>query len=188
MELWVGKNLMLSFEAVICFVVYFFVKQLNTLFNTYKDASGMWHEDRFRPLTAALTNLVLNLILVQFIGIYGILISTVLAIVFVGMPWLLHNLFTVNFDRKNLGLFLKKLGFYCTVVFVSCVVSYGICSFVNCDAVITLLLRGIICCVIPNLIYYFAYRRTREYQGFLMLVDNMTRGKIKGVLRKLGMN
>ena len=27
-----------------------------------------------------------------------------------------------------------------------------------------------------------------EYQGFLMLVDNMTRGKIKGVLRKLGMN
>lgn len=188
MELWVGKNLMLSFEAVICFVVYFFVKQLNTLFNTYKDASGMWHEDRFRPLTAALTNLVLNLILVQFIGIYGILISTVLAIVFVGMPWLLHNLFTVNFDRKNLGLFLKKLGFYCTVVFVSCVVSYGICSFANCDTIITLLLRGIICCVIPNLIYYFAYRRTREYQGFLMLVDNMTRGKIKGVLRKLGMN
>ena len=188
MELWVGKNLMLSFEAVICFVVYFFVKQLNTLFNTYKDASGMWHEDRFRPLTAALTNLVLNLILVQFIGIYGILISTVLAIVCVGMPWLLHNLFTVIFDRKKLGLFLKKLGFYCTVVFVSCVVSYGICLFVNCGAIITLLLRGIICCIIPNLIYYFAYRRTREYQGFLMLVDNMTRGKINGVLRKLGMN
>lgn len=104
------------------------------------------------------------------------------------MPWLLHNLFTVIFDRKKLGLFLKKLGFYCTVVFVSCVVSYGICLFVNCGAIITLLLRGIICCIIPNLIYYFAYRRTREYQGFLMLVDNMTRGKINGVLRKLGMN
>lgn len=71
MELWVGKDLMLSSSAVICFVVYFFVRQLNSLFNTYKDASGMWHEDRFRPLVAALTNLALNLILVQFIGLYG---------------------------------------------------------------------------------------------------------------------
>lgn len=98
MEVWVGKDLMLSFSAVICFVVYFFVQQLNS----YKEASGMWHEDRFRPLVAALTNLALNLILVQFIGLYGILISTVLAIVCVGMPWLLHNLFTVIFEKKYL--------------------------------------------------------------------------------------
>ena len=86
MELWVGKDLMLSLSAVVCFVIYFFVRQFNGLFNLYKDASGMWHEDRLRPLAAALTNLVLNLILVQFIGIYGILLSTVLAILCVGMP------------------------------------------------------------------------------------------------------
>ena len=113
MELWVGKDLMLSFSAVICFVVYFFVRQMNSLFNMYKDASGMWHEDRFRPLVAALTNLVLNLILVQFIGIYGILISTVVAIICVGMPWLLHNLFTVIFEKKHLLDYLKN---FCTTV------------------------------------------------------------------------
>lgn len=47
MELWVGKDLMLSFSAVICFVIYFFTRQLNALFNLYKDASGMWHEDKY---------------------------------------------------------------------------------------------------------------------------------------------
>ena len=112
----VGKDLMLSSSAVICFVVYFFVRQLNSLFNTYKDASGMWHEDRFRPLVAALTNLALNLILVQFIGLYGILISTVLAIVCVGMPWLLHNLFTVIFEKKYLVGYLKNLLYYCFII------------------------------------------------------------------------
>ena len=35
MELWVGEDLMLSFSAVICFVVYFFIRQLNSLFNMY---------------------------------------------------------------------------------------------------------------------------------------------------------
>ena len=119
MELWVGKDLMLSFLAVICFVVYFFVRQMNSLFNLYKDASGMWHEDRFRPLVAALTNLVLNLILVQFIGIYGILISTVVAIICVGMPWLLRNLFTVIFERKHLLDYLKKLLYYCIIILIN---------------------------------------------------------------------
>ena len=41
MELWVGKDLMLSLSAVVCFVIYFFVRQFNALFNMYKDASGM---------------------------------------------------------------------------------------------------------------------------------------------------
>lgn len=187
MELWVGRDLMLPLNAVICFVVYFFVRQLNNLFNTYKDASGMWHEDRFRPLISALTNLVLNLILVKFIGIYGILISTVVAILFVGMPWLLHNLFTVIFDIKNLWFFLKKLSFYCAVVFGSCVVSYCICSFIHFGIIVTLILRGVLCIIIPNLIYYFSYKRTKEYQGFLRLADNISRGKINGILRKVGM-
>lgn len=57
--------------------------------NDYKDAAGLWHEDRFRPLCTALANLVMNLILVQFIGIYGILLSTVLSTLFIGMPWVI---------------------------------------------------------------------------------------------------
>ena len=40
MELWVGKDLMLSMGAVVCFCVYFYIQEINKLFNTYKDASG----------------------------------------------------------------------------------------------------------------------------------------------------
>ena len=187
MELWVGKDLMLSFSAVVCFVVYFFVRQLNSLFNTYKDASGMWHEDRFRPLVAALTNLVLNLVLVQFIGIYGILISTVLAILCVGMPWLLHNLFTVIFEKKYLYGYLKKLLYYCLIVFISCVITWFVCSRIKFGLIITLVIRAIICVVLPNLIYLFVYHKISEYIEALALIDKITKGKLKGFLVKLGM-
>ena len=187
MEMWVGKDLMLAFSAVICFVTYFFIRQLNALFNLYKDASGMWHEDKFRPLAAALTNLVLNLILVQFIGIYGILVSTVAAILFVGMPWLMHNLFTIIFEKKNLWPFLRMLAGYCVVVFISCLVSYFICSFINVGLLATFLIRGIVCCIVPNVIYFLIYRGTAEYQGTLVLANNMTKGKMKRLLVKAGM-
>lgn len=187
MELWVGKDLMLSSSAVICFVVYFFVRQLNSLFNTYKDASGMWHEDRFRPLVAALTNLALNLILVQFIGLYGILISTVLAIVCVGMPWLLHNLFTVIFEKKYLVGYLKNLLYYCFIILISCAITYFICTKVNAGLITTLVIRGAICVVLPNLIYLFAYYKKIEFTDSLLLVNKMTKGKLRSVLTKLGM-
>lgn len=187
MELWVGRDLMLSFSAVVCFVVYFFVRQLNSLFNMYKDASGMWHEDRFRPLVAALTNLVLNLILVQFIGIYGILISTVLAIICVGMPWLLHNLFTVIFEKKHLLGYLKELLYYCCVIVVSCIATYFICSKINVDLIATLVIRGTICVILPNLIYLLAYYKRIEFTDSLLLVNKMTKGKLRGFLTKLGM-
>lgn len=187
MELWVGKDLMLSSSAVICFVVYFFVRQLNSLFNTYKDASGMWHEDRFRPLVAALTNLALNLILVQFIGLYGILISTVLAIVCVGMPWLLHNLFTVIFEKKYLVGYFKNLLYYCFIILINCTITYFICTKVNAGLITTLVIRGAICVVLPNLIYLFAYYKRIEFTDSLLLVNKMTKGKLRSVLTKLGM-
>lgn len=187
MELWVGKDLMLSLSAVVCFVIYFYVRQFNSLFNLYKDASGMWHEDRFRPLVAALTNLVLNLILVQFIGIYGVVLCTVFSILCVGMPWLLHNLFTIIFDKKHMWHFVGRLAKYTFVVFISCVVTYVICSRFNMSPVPTILVRGAICLIVPNLIYYLVFRKTKEFQQSLQLVDKMTKGKMSKILVKLGM-
>ena len=187
MEFWVGKKLMLSISAVACFVIYFFTRQINALFNMYKDASGMWHEDKFRPLVAAVVNLLLNLILVQFINIYGVILSTVLSILCIGMPWLLHNLFTVIFEKKNMLLFLKKLFLYCLVVFISCVISYCICNLVKGNLIIIILVRGVICCIIPNAIYFIVYKKTKEYQDALILANTMTKGKLLRIFKKLGM-
>ena len=178
---------MFSVSAVVCFVIYFFVRQFNALFNLYKDASGMWHEDRLRPLAAASTNLILNLILVQFIGIYGILLSTVLAIVCVGMPWLIHNLFSIIFEKKHMWHFIGRMAKYTFVVFISCVVTYFICSRFSLGVIPTILVRGVICLIVPNLIYYLVFKKTKEFQQSLQLVDKMTKGKMNKVLVKLGM-
>lgn len=186
MELWVGDELMFSFSAVICFVVYFFARQLNSLYNLYKDAAGMWHEDRFRPLVAALMNLGLNLVLVNFIGIYGILISTVTAIICVGMPWLLNNLFTVIFERKHMLAYIKKLFLYILTIVFSCVVTYFICSMISFGLIATILIRGCICLIVPNVIYCFVFRKTTEFQNILVMADKITNGRFKKVFRLLG--
>ena len=123
----------------------------------------------------------------QFIGLYGILISTVLAIVCVGMPWLLHNLFTVIFEKKYLVGYLKNLLYYCFIILISCTITYFICTKVNAGLITTLVIRGAICVVLPNLIYLFVYYKRIEFTDSLLLVNKMTKGKLRSVLTKLGM-
>ena len=178
-ELWVKKENLLSFGMVIMFCVYFFVKQINSLLNLYKDASGIWHEDRFRPLVTAASNLIMNLIMVQFWGLYGILLSTVLSMLIVGMPWLLHNLFTTVFRSGCKELLIKLLA-YGAVTAVSCGICIGICCFVSFNSLIlTLALRLVICTVVSNIIFFAIFFRSGEFKSTVSIVDSLTKGKIK---------
>lgn len=178
MEMWVGRELMLGYSAVICFCIYYYVYEINHLLNTYKDASGIWHEDRFRPLVTALSNLGLNLVLVQFWGIYGVILSTVLTMVFIGMPWLLHNLFSTLFEKKHLKNYLKHLAFYVWVCFVTCVLCYVVCSRINFEAWKTFLIRLIICFIVPNVVFWLIYHKNETFKQTMLLVQKMTKGKI----------
>lgn len=51
-------------------------------------------------------------------GIYGVALSTVLAMISVGMPWLLYNLFNVMFDKNLLVPYLKRMLLYVAVTVV----------------------------------------------------------------------
>lgn len=177
MEIWVGKRYMLSQSAVICFCIYYFVYEVNQLLNTYKDAAGIWHEDRYRPLVTAISNLIMNIILVQFCDIFGVLLSTVLSTLCIGMPWLLHNLFTVLFDYSQLKEYLNKILKYTIIVILSCLLSYIICNMMVLGKWMTLIVRSVICILIPNLIYYVAYKNMKEFDECFHVVIKMINRK-----------
>lgn len=163
MKLWAGEEHTLGFNVVICLVIYFLLDQFNQLFITYKDAAGIWHEDRFRPLITALVNLILNIILVQFIGIYGVILSTVISVVCVGMPWILHNLFSTLF-KKNMKSYVISLFGYAMVTFVAAVVTLFACSVVPDAGFSTLILKLGICLGVSNLCMLLAYFKTDAFK------------------------
>lgn len=187
MEIWTrGTKLMLEFPAVLSFGLYFFIYEINMLLNLFKDAAGIWHEDRFRPLVTALTNLALNLILVNVIGIYGVLYSTVAATLFVGMPWLLHNLFTNLFDRKELPGFIRTLLFYAGVTALACAVSVGLSALVPGSAIVRFFAGAAIVVVVPNAIFLLVYRGRAEFGEVLALADRLAGGRLGPVRKMLG--
>lgn len=172
MILWVGKDLLLDFSCVICLVIYFFVYEINAVLLLYKDAAGIWHKDRFRPLVTALTNLILNLILVNVIGLYGVLLSTVLSSVIIGFPWLVQNLFTEIF-KESPKKYLIKILKYTILTIITCVITYWACNLINCNTFITLIIKAIICVIIPNVFYAVTCYRSSEMQEAISLVKKI---------------
>lgn len=157
MEIWMGAENMLSFDYVICFVIYFYTMGMNKIVNMFKDAAGIWRKDRLRPLVAALVNLGLNLATVRWLGMYGVLLSSVVAIVVVEIPWLFHNLFQELFPRRFLGQYVR---FFCGLVAValaSCAVSWILCSLLRLNVWTTLIVNGCVSFLVPNLFFFVLY-------------------------------
>lgn len=164
-NIWVGENNMLSIYAVVMLCAYFYLNQINSLFNTFKDAAGMWHEDRYRPITVALVNLGLNIISVQFIGIYGVILSTVVSILFIGMPWIIYNLFSKVFQGCSVRDYIRGLIGFAIIIFVASTVTYFICRNLP-ITIMGLFIRMLLCISIPNMIFIFMFRKN---EGFIYM-------------------
>ena len=173
MKIWVKKSeLMLQDNYVFLFCLYYFLLEINMVWATVKDAAGLWHSDRFRPLIGAICNLVLNVILVQFIGLYGILLSTILSYVFISMPWLIHNLFKLLYKRSVASYIISVLQYFlasCVSVFVT----WNICKIINIGTIVDLIAKLVIAIVIPNIIQLVVFYRKTEFKEAVVLVKKM---------------
>lgn len=180
MKIWVGEKYLLDFSVVICLCIYFFVYELTYMLCTYKDAAGIWHEDRWRPFVTAVCNLIMNVILVQFWGIYGVILSTVLSMVIIGIPWLLHNLFTVLFEEKYLYSYIKQVLVFSAQIVIICALTYFVCNMIHPNSnILTMAYRAIICCIIPNALFGVLNFKQEEFRFALGIVKKIAKKLLK---------
>lgn len=166
-QLWMGEGNLLAVGFVFCFVVYYYSMGANKLINMFKDAAGIWKRDRWRPLTAALVNLSLNLATVRWVGLYGVLLSSVFSIVFVQIPWLFRNLFLDVFPRPYMGSYIRLFCGLSAVAVISCGAAWFVCGLYTLNVWSTLLLNALFSFLIPNLCYYVVYGRNPVFRESL---------------------
>lgn len=161
MYIWTGEDLMFPMAIVLQFGLYFYIYQIRKIPVTYKDAAGIWWEDRFRPYVCMVVNLVLNIILVQIIGVSGIILSTVISLV-ISIPWENYTIFKFVFKRSSKEYY-KKMFRYALTMIIAGVVTYWVCSFLG-NGLIVLILKFAICLVVPNVIFAVLNCRRKEFR------------------------
>lgn len=176
--LWVGKENTLSDFFVLLLVVYFFVYEFTLLIGCYKDISGKWHADRFRPLLTAIFNLILNIIMVKYIGLYGVLLSTIISFIIINIPWLYRRVFIDVFnenDKYNYAIYLLK----CFAVLLICILfSTIVCHSVNFNnSVLEIIVRLLIILFINIFIQLVFNRNNIEFERAISLIKRVVSKK-----------
>lgn len=164
MQIWMGKENLLLFSYVICFVIYYYTEGMNRIINMFKDAAGIWRKDRWRPLTAALVNLALNLATVQWLGLYGVLLSSVISMVVVQIPWLFHNLFQEVFPHKYLWQYVRLFCGLAGLALLSCVGSILACSALHLGVWASLIIYAGISFIVSNVLFFAVYGRNQLFR------------------------
>lgn len=87
----------------------------NTFYILYNWLSGwcticlyqeLYKEDKIRPVIKSVANLVMNILVVKYFGMAGVLISTIITVIFINIPWTSYILFKIYF---NVVLFPMKV-------------------------------------------------------------------------------
>lgn len=161
MVLWVGRQNLLEFGIVLCISIMFITRYYKQLLMTYKDAVGIWHQDRFRPLIAGIVNLLMNIVMVQYWGLYGVTLSTIISEIIIEIPWLVWNLFHTVFQCSPKKYIIKTIKLVIVSVF-TIVISYLIVRLFPIDGIQYFFIRGFLSFMIPCIVLFLLFHNSKE--------------------------
>lgn len=171
--LWIRKRGILPSYVLVAIVINFYFVIFNSILGIYKEAAGIFWEDRYRGIISGVINLTLNIIFALTLKKYGdyyvllgIVISTTISMLLVSIPWSIGITFKEFFctSPKGFCLFLLKM----TSVFVILLgMGIFISNFIGLatgrKGVVNLIIRGCICMVLPNLFMAIVFRRDEQF-------------------------
>lgn len=161
MRLWVGEERTLSMGFSIVMAIYFYFWIIRFVVHMFKNAQGLWWEDRFRPFCEGILNLILNIMMVRHFGLFGVVLSTIIAMLTISVPWETYVLFKVYFKRSMLPYFWEMTKWIILTV-LSGVIAYYICQLVSLNQILEFIIKTIICLLVPNVCFYLFWQKSEN--------------------------
>ena len=171
-ELRIGKEMLMDMRIVVLFCIYLYTVKTSEVFMSYRQAAGIWANDKVRPILEAALNLVLNILLVKTVGVEGVMLSTIFTLGLIHIIWGSYYLFKEYFTDYRQSVYLLKLIYYTLVVIIAAFATYYICTMFNLTGFACLLVRGIICIIVPNIIFVGAYIWRPEFRQLVNLAKS----------------
>lgn len=164
MKLWTGEQMLLPVSTMVLFCVYLYVLKIGDVMAIYSGTKGLFWERRYITIAEAVGNITLNYFLGKYFGIAGILWATIITMLVINFLWGCHVPFRhyfTHFSANQYILWHLKRG---AVTLAVGAVTYWVCGVVTISGIPGLIVTGLICVVLPNLLFFLIYRKTPSYQ------------------------
>lgn len=161
---WLGDGLLLDRLTFIVILINFYITGMRSSINTFKTKGGIFSEDKYIPLLEAVINLILSIILVRYFGLAGIFMGTTISTIVLPL-WIQSKLVYNKLFNRSVMEYFKVYVFYILLTVATGILTTIICNkLVQWDGFLSLIIKGLICVVVPNIIYIMVFFKTEEFQ------------------------
>ncbi|MBU5281531.1 hypothetical protein KQI13_07950 [Anaerostipes hadrus] len=179
-----GQKFVLDMQIPLVLAINFYLVGMNNAVLIYKNAMGLFKYGQYLLILTAMINLVLDVILGKMWGMFGIFLATIIARVLTNTWYEPYAVFKYGLEKKfkeYIKIFLE----YVVVLIFTGVVCYVLCGFCKYNNIINLILKVIICSIIPNIVFYMCYGKTQEGKYLIGAIKKIITGVIKKVEGKI---
>lgn len=169
-EIWLGGGYLLPKPAVLLIVVNFYVNGMRVPIANTRSVMGLFWDERYKSILEALLNLVVSVILAQRCGLVGILAGTLISTV--ALPFWIEPLGLYRYGLKlPAGEYFTCYALHLLVTAAAGALTGLLCRTAD-GTVAGFLLKAAFCVIVPNAVYWIAYRRTAEFRFLRELAGN----------------
>ncbi|WP_338359639.1 hypothetical protein [Yeosuana marina] len=177
--IWIGNSYILPMSISLMIAINFFMVGVQGTIWTYKATYGFFNQGKYLVILTALLNLAFSFLLGHYWGLFGILLATALA-------RLITNFWYDPYIIFKLGLaippkiYLKSFFKFLLVLIFTGFITFKVTLLLNFSNLINLIVKLVICLIIPNLMIYLYYKKTNEFESMKFIFIN----SFKSILQK----
>lgn len=170
-KLWIGEEYLFKNYIVLALAINFYLNGMRNSYTLFKDASGIFYEDRIVPIIESIVNLIISLIAGYFFGMIGVFIGTIcsnLVLFLYSFPKYVYK----GIFKRDFNEYLKELIYYFSLfilVFISCYIVIENINFNN--LFIELAINIVIIFIICNFSFFITNRKSEEFKYFYNIIN-----------------
>ncbi|MFV0249432.1 MAG: lipopolysaccharide biosynthesis protein [Bacilli bacterium] len=164
-SLWIGSEYTLGIEVVFLLASNLYTMGMQNVTNSFRNSYGLFYIARFRPVIMVIINIVVSILLVQFIGIAGVIIGTIFSRLVTTTwldPYIVHNHGFKISPKK----YYLKYSLYLLVFILTNWIVYFVTSKIIISNIFMWILVGIISVALVNIIFLLIFFKTSEFKYF----------------------
>ena len=172
-KLWVTEKMMLGIPVVIGFCAYYYIMETGAIQWLYHQGVGLWYESRYIMIGEAVSNIVLNIILCKLLGVFGIVLATVLSVFVTNGILCPRLLFRLYFKNGKLKEYWSDHACYAGTMVITAGISWCICeklfpmNMVGVRFMSSILCLGgrlIVCCFVAVGLFWLIWHKNVRYK------------------------
>ena len=164
---WIGNGYLLDRLTFTVIIINFYLTGLRTAIGIFKNKAGLFVQDKYTPLMEGLINLVSSIILIKYFGLAGVFIGTTISTISIVL-WNQPRIVYKHIFNKPLWSYFTRYILYMGLTIFTCFVTTNVCElFVVGESFISLIGKGTICIILPNILYITIFYKTEEFKYLL---------------------